>query len=143
MKARARELSKLIAIQSELGATRLQDVPDGSSQAQREQRGRVCVRHSTAGAGRSVMTGRQHQPANCIIWGWLGVEGQGRWDQAEGPLPMPCSWLIRCHRAAVVRGLKGWPWSPPQGQAAGESLATEQCEVKASRWLTGSHQSTQ
>lgn len=43
-KARARELSKLIAIQSELGAPRLQDLPDGSSQAQREQLGRVCVR---------------------------------------------------------------------------------------------------
>lgn len=44
LKARARELSKLIAIQSELGATRLQDLPDGSSQAQREQRGQVWGR---------------------------------------------------------------------------------------------------
>lgn len=44
LKARARELSKLIAIQSKLGATRLQDLPDGSRQAQREQLGWVCVR---------------------------------------------------------------------------------------------------
>lgn len=82
------------------------------------------------------MTGRQHQPANCIIRGWLGLAGQGRWDQAEGSLPVPCSWLARCHRAAVVRGLKGWPWSPLQGQAAGKSLAMEQGEVKASYWIT-------
>lgn len=27
--------------------------------------------------------------------------------------------------------LKGWSWSPLQGQAAGESLEMEQCEVKA------------
>lgn len=42
-KARARELSNPIAVQSELGATGLQDPPDGSSQAQREQLGRVCT----------------------------------------------------------------------------------------------------
>lgn len=43
LKARARELFKLIVIQSEPGATRLQDVADGSCQAQREQGGQVCV----------------------------------------------------------------------------------------------------
>lgn len=43
-KARARELSNPIAVWSELGPTGLQDLPDRSSQAQRERLGRVCVR---------------------------------------------------------------------------------------------------
>lgn len=42
-KARARELSDLTAVRSELRATGLQDLPDGSSQAQRERLGRVCA----------------------------------------------------------------------------------------------------
>lgn len=53
-KARARELSKLIAIQCKLGATRLQDLPDGSSGAQREQRGRACVRRRAADQQRAA-----------------------------------------------------------------------------------------
>lgn len=61
LKARTRELSRLIAIQSKLGATRLQDVPDGSSQAQREQRGWVCVQHSTGPAN-------QPWPAGSSSW---------------------------------------------------------------------------
>jgi len=43
-KARARELSNPIAVQSELRATGLQDLRGGSSQAQRERLGWVCVR---------------------------------------------------------------------------------------------------
>lgn len=43
LKARARDLSNPIAVRSELRATGLQDLPDGSSQAQRERLGRVCA----------------------------------------------------------------------------------------------------
>lgn len=126
LKARARELSKLIAIQSELGATRLQDLPDGSRQAQREQLGWVCVRR---GVSRSVMISGQHQPANCIEWGWLGVASQGRWREGrEGAMLMPCPWQAPGdgateqpwyvgwrvgpgHPCSARQLVKAWPWS--------------------------------
>lgn len=81
---KARELCDPTVIRSELEAAGLQAQPDGSSQAQRERLGRVCVRRR----GPANQTRGRHQPANCITWGWLA------WQVAPtpglGPGGAPC-----------------------------------------------------
>lgn len=94
--------------------------PRGSSLA-----GSACG----AGASRSVMTSGQHQPANCIVWGWLGVASQGRWREGcEGAMLMPCPWQAPGdgateqpwyvgwrvgpgHPCSARQLVKAWPWS--------------------------------
>lgn len=75
------------------------------------------------------MASSQHQQLIASCGGGWGCRVRGAGTRAGGGCADACG---EHHRATVVkRRLKGWSWSPLQGQAAGESLAMEQCEVKA------------
>lgn len=77
-----------------------------------------------------MMTHGRRQPANCITWGRLAWQVSPTPGSGPGGEPALMPFLRRAPGAGtteppVSRRMEGWPWSPPQHQATGESLVTE------------------